>query len=162
MPQLRRPSVSIPSPRFALPLPLVATILGPSSRRRYRFCIFAYCRGLSETEIAAALSRDYLSRDASRTRQNSYIRRTIAKRYVGLPSKLSSDLRPSPARFACGRERPLGFSLHLHSVDYRPPLAGCAPEVKFLPPDSPRITALQAVTNAFPVLVPSTPLERVI
>ena len=43
------------------------------------FCIAACSHGWSESDISAALSRDYLSRDPSHTRQNSYIRRTIAK-----------------------------------------------------------------------------------
>ncbi len=43
------------------------------------FCIAACSHGWSESDIAAALSRDYLSRDPSRVRQNGYIQRPIAK-----------------------------------------------------------------------------------
>ncbi len=43
------------------------------------FCIAACSQGWSENDIVAALSREYLSRDPSRARQNSYIQRTIAK-----------------------------------------------------------------------------------
>jgi len=43
------------------------------------FCIAACSKGWSESEIAAALSRDYLSRDASRSRRAAYIRRTLNK-----------------------------------------------------------------------------------
>lgn len=43
------------------------------------FCIAAVAHGWTESDIAAALSRDYLSRDASKSRQATYIRRTISK-----------------------------------------------------------------------------------
>jgi hypothetical protein len=43
------------------------------------FCIAAYAQGLSEADIAAALSFEYLSKDTSRARQAAYIRRTLAK-----------------------------------------------------------------------------------
>ncbi len=43
------------------------------------FCIAACSQGWSEFDIAAALSREYLSRDTNRTRQAAYIRRTLSK-----------------------------------------------------------------------------------
>ncbi len=43
------------------------------------FCIAAWSQGWSEYDIAAALSRDYLSRDTNPYRQNTYIRRTLSK-----------------------------------------------------------------------------------
>ena len=43
------------------------------------FSIAACAQGWSESEIAAALAKDYLSRDTSRTRQAAYIRRTLNK-----------------------------------------------------------------------------------
>jgi len=43
------------------------------------FCIAACAQGWSESDIAAALSREYLSRNPSRTREAAYIRRTLAK-----------------------------------------------------------------------------------
>ena len=43
------------------------------------FCIAAVAQGWSESDIAAALSRDYLSRDTSKPRQATYIRRTLSK-----------------------------------------------------------------------------------
>lgn len=43
------------------------------------FCIAACAQGWSESEITAALSREYLSRDKSPSRQFGYIRRTLAK-----------------------------------------------------------------------------------
>ncbi len=43
------------------------------------FCIAACAQGWSESEITAALSSDYLSRDQSPTRQFAYIRRTLTK-----------------------------------------------------------------------------------
>ena len=43
------------------------------------FCIAAVAQGWTESDIAAALSRDYLSRDNSRSRQAAYIRRTLSK-----------------------------------------------------------------------------------
>ena len=43
------------------------------------FSIAAYAQGWAESEIAAALARDYLSRDTSSTRQGAYIRRTLNK-----------------------------------------------------------------------------------
>ncbi len=43
------------------------------------FCIAACAQGWSESEITAALCRDYLSRDQSPTRQFAYIRRTLIK-----------------------------------------------------------------------------------
>ncbi len=69
-------------------LPIVVSLSRFRSLPRYQgrpaaadmaFCIAACSHGWSESDIAAALSRDYLSRDPSRTRQNSYIRRTLAK-----------------------------------------------------------------------------------
>lgn len=43
------------------------------------FCIAACSQGWSKSDIAAALSREYLSRDTNRTRQAAYIRRTLSK-----------------------------------------------------------------------------------
>jgi hypothetical protein len=43
------------------------------------FSIAACAQGWAESEIAAALAKDYLSRDSSRTRQAAYIRRTVNK-----------------------------------------------------------------------------------
>ena len=43
------------------------------------FCIAAVAQGWTESDIAAALSREYLSRNPSRTIQAAYIRRTLAK-----------------------------------------------------------------------------------
>ena len=43
------------------------------------FCIAAVSQGWAEPDIAAALSRDYLSRNSSRSRQTTYIRRTLSK-----------------------------------------------------------------------------------
>jgi len=43
------------------------------------FCIAACSQGWSKSDIAAALSREYLSRDTDRTRQAAYIRRTLSK-----------------------------------------------------------------------------------
>jgi hypothetical protein len=43
------------------------------------FCIAAYAQGWSEADIAAALKRNYLSRNTSRPRQAAYITRTLAK-----------------------------------------------------------------------------------
>jgi len=45
------------------------------------FCIAACAQGWSESDIAAALSREYLSRNPSRTRQAAYICRTLAKAF---------------------------------------------------------------------------------
>lgn len=43
------------------------------------FCIAACAQGWSESDIAAALSRDYLSRDTNPSRKNTYIRRALSK-----------------------------------------------------------------------------------
>jgi hypothetical protein len=43
------------------------------------FSIAACAQGWAESEIAAALAKDYLSRDSSRIRQAAYIRRTLNK-----------------------------------------------------------------------------------
>jgi len=43
------------------------------------FCIAAVSQGWAESDIAAALGRDYLSRDTSKLRQAAYIRRTVSK-----------------------------------------------------------------------------------
>lgn len=43
------------------------------------FCIAACSQGWSESDIAAALIRDYLSSSANRSRQAAYIRRTVDK-----------------------------------------------------------------------------------
>ncbi len=61
-------------------------------------CIAACSQGWSESDIAAALSREYLSRDMSRTRQAAYIRRTLykARRWAAEPPRQSP--RPRAAR----------------------------------------------------------------
>ena len=46
------------------------------------FAIAAYAHGWPEHDIAAALASDYLSRDASESKRNAYIRRTLAKAIV--------------------------------------------------------------------------------
>ena len=43
------------------------------------FCIAACAQGWTEANIAAALRREYLSRDTSKSRQAAYIRRTLSK-----------------------------------------------------------------------------------
>ena len=43
------------------------------------FSIAACSQGWTETDIAAALAREYLSRDTSQARQTAYIRRTVSK-----------------------------------------------------------------------------------
>ena len=43
------------------------------------FCIAAVTQGWSESDIAAAISREYLSRDTSPSRRAAYIRRTLSK-----------------------------------------------------------------------------------
>ena len=43
------------------------------------FCIAAVAQGWTESDIAAVLSREYLSRNPSRTIQAAYIRRTLTK-----------------------------------------------------------------------------------
>ena len=43
------------------------------------FCIAACAQGWSEPDIAAALSRESLSRDTNHSRQAAYIRRTLSK-----------------------------------------------------------------------------------
>ncbi len=43
------------------------------------FCIAAVTQGWTKSDIAAALSRDYLSRNASKSRQAAYIHRTLSK-----------------------------------------------------------------------------------
>ncbi len=79
--------------------------------------------------------RDYLSRDQAKLARTAYIRRTLAQSaYVGLPS--SHRPQPPPRAFRAAGRNPCGFSLHPHPP-FRPPLAGCAPEVKFLLLDSP-------------------------
>ena len=69
-------------------LPIVVSLTRFRSSPRYQnrpaaadmaFCICACSQGWSESDVAAALSRDYLSRKPSHTRQNSYIRRTLAR-----------------------------------------------------------------------------------
>jgi len=42
------------------------------------FCIAAFAQGWCESDIAAKLSRAYLSRDTNRARQAAYITRTLA------------------------------------------------------------------------------------
>ena len=61
-----------------------ASVRRPTTMRRpaaadMAFCIAAVAQGRSVSDIAAALSREYLSRDASRSRQAAYIRRTLSK-----------------------------------------------------------------------------------
>ena len=45
------------------------------------FCIAAFSQGMPENEMAAALTREYLSRDRNQTRQAAYVRRTMAKAF---------------------------------------------------------------------------------
>lgn len=70
--------------RYSAPLTLSRFRLSPRYRGRpaaadMAFCNAACAQGWSESEITAALSRDYLSRDQSPSRQFAYIRRTLTK-----------------------------------------------------------------------------------
>lgn len=70
--------------RFAAPLTLTRFRAGPRYAGRpaaadMAFSICAYAYGWSESDIAAALTRDYLSSDTNPARQTAYIRRTLAK-----------------------------------------------------------------------------------
>ena len=69
------------------------------------FSIAACAQGWAESEIAAALARDYLSHDSSRTRQAAYIRRPSTK----LKSGQHDQTKPRAYR-AAGRT-PDGFSV---------------------------------------------------
>ena len=70
--------------RYAAPVTLARFRSSPNYHGRpaaadMAFCIVAVAQGWTESDIAAALSREYLSRDASRYRQAAYIRRTLSK-----------------------------------------------------------------------------------
>ncbi len=70
--------------RYAAPVTLSRFRMSPQYGGRpaaadMAFCIAACAQGWAESDIAAALSSEYLSRDTSRTRQAAYIRRTLAK-----------------------------------------------------------------------------------
>ena len=43
------------------------------------FCIAAFSTGWSQSQVAAALAAEYLSRNPSQARRNAYIRRTTNK-----------------------------------------------------------------------------------
>ena len=70
--------------RYAAPVKLSRFRMSPQYGGRpaaadMAFCIAACAQGWAESDIAATLSSQYLSRDTSRTRQAAYIRRTLAK-----------------------------------------------------------------------------------
>ena len=70
--------------RFAAPVSLARFRTSPRYRNRpaaadMAFCIAACSQGWAESDMAAALSREYLSRDTNRSRQDAYIQRTITK-----------------------------------------------------------------------------------
>lgn len=70
--------------RFTAPLSLSRFRTSPRFQGRpaaadMAFCIAAYSHGWTQPDIAAALSRDYLSRDTNHTRQAAYISRTLEK-----------------------------------------------------------------------------------
>jgi len=73
-----------PLSRYAAPVTLSRFRSSPNYHGRpaaadMAFCIAAVAQGWTESDIAAALSREYLSRDASRSRKAAYIRRTLSK-----------------------------------------------------------------------------------
>ena len=73
-----------PFSRYATPVTLSRFRSSPNYHGRpaaadMAFCIAAVAQGWTESDIAAALSREYLSRNASRSRQAAYIRRTLSK-----------------------------------------------------------------------------------
>ena len=73
-----------PFSRYATPVTLSRFRSSPNYHGRpaaadMAFCIAAIVRGWSESDIAPALSREYLSRNTSRSRQAAYIRRTLSK-----------------------------------------------------------------------------------
>lgn len=70
--------------RFAAPITLTRFRAAPHYAGRpaaadMAFSICAFAHGWSETDIAAALTRAYLSRDTNHARQSAYIRRTLTK-----------------------------------------------------------------------------------
>jgi hypothetical protein len=72
--------------RYAAPVTLSqfrtsARYIGRPAAADMAFCIAACSQGWTESDIAAALSCEYLSRATSRTRQAAYIRRTLAKAF---------------------------------------------------------------------------------
>ncbi len=71
MPPIRRFGVipAFPSPNYH----------GRPAAADIAFSIAAVAQGWSESDIAAALNREYLSRNASHSRQAAYIRRTLSK-----------------------------------------------------------------------------------
>jgi hypothetical protein len=56
-----------------------ARYIGRPAAADMAFSIAAYAQGWSESDIAAALARDYLSRDKNHTRKAAYIHRTVSK-----------------------------------------------------------------------------------
>ena len=73
-----------PFSRYAAPVTLSRFRSSPNYHGRpaaadMAFCIAAIAQGWSESDIAAVLSREYLSRNPSRTIQAAYIRRTLTK-----------------------------------------------------------------------------------
>ena len=78
------PQLPCRASRFVLPVTLARFRISPPYGGRpaaadMAFSIAAYAQGWSETDIAAALSLNYLSRDNNPARQAAYIRRTLAK-----------------------------------------------------------------------------------
>ncbi len=81
---LRLSFAARPVSRYAAPVTLSRFRLslhyqGRPAAADMAFCIAAVAQGWTESDIAAALSRDYLSRDNSKSRQAAYIRRTLSK-----------------------------------------------------------------------------------
>jgi hypothetical protein len=73
-----------PFSRYATPVTLSRFRSSPNYHGRpaaadMAFSIAAIAQGWSESDIAAALSREFLSRNASRSCQAAYIRRTLSK-----------------------------------------------------------------------------------
>ena len=69
---------------FTVPVTLSRFRSAPRYRGRpaaadMAFCIATFAQGWSASAIATALSRDYLSRDPSRSRKSAYISRTLDK-----------------------------------------------------------------------------------
>ena len=68
---------------------------------------------------------------------------------------------PKPRAYRAAGRTPGGFSLHPHPPS-RPPLAGCAPEVKFLLLDFPLFLKTRLSTKTVTGSFPSTPFKRVL
>ncbi len=73
-----------PFSRYATPVTLSRFRSSPNYHGRpaaadMAFCIAAVAQGWPESDIAAALSCDYLSHNTSRSRQAAYIQRTLSK-----------------------------------------------------------------------------------